>query len=94
MVITNYQKGRYFEYRIKDYLEKKGWFVVRSGGSKFPDLVAIKNREVCFFECKNYSKGNVSEDDLEELKKIKAMTGARFFLAKNVDRKIVFTEFL
>lgn len=38
----NYQKGRNFEYRVKGYLEKMGYYVVRSFASKGVfDLVAV-----------------------------------------------------
>lgn len=42
MVNKNYNRGRAFEYRVKKHLEGKGYFVVRSAGSKGAfDLVAI-----------------------------------------------------
>jgi len=38
----NYISGRNFEYRTKYFLEKRGWFVMRSHGSKgIFDLVAF-----------------------------------------------------
>jgi Holliday junction resolvase len=38
-----YKKGRMFEYKVKDTLEKDGYFVIRSAGShSVADLVAIK----------------------------------------------------
>jgi Holliday junction resolvase len=38
---TQYERGRNFEYRIKAYLEKKGYRVIRSAGSHTPiDLIA------------------------------------------------------
>ena len=42
MVNKNYQSGRAFEYRVKEFLEQHGFFVMRSAGSKGKiDLVAI-----------------------------------------------------
>ena len=41
----NYESGRRFEYRVKEYLEKKGYYVMRSAGSKSPfDLIAIQTK--------------------------------------------------
>lgn len=53
-----YRKGYRFERTTKAYLEAKGYYVIRQGGSKFPDLVAIKcvpgvmGIELLFVECK------------------------------------------
>ena len=47
----NYQSGRSFEYRVKKYFEKQGYYVMRSAGSKSPfDLIAIET---------NYTKGKL-----------------------------------
>jgi len=35
------RKGDRFEYKVKKYLEKCGYWVRRAGRSSFPDLVAI-----------------------------------------------------
>ena len=41
--MSNYRKGRSYEYRIKKKLEKEGWLVIRSAGShSLFDLIAIK----------------------------------------------------
>jgi Holliday junction resolvase len=53
-MVTNYQRGRTFEYRVKQHLEKHGYYVVRSAGSHFPDLIAIKNGKVLAIEVKRY----------------------------------------
>lgn len=43
MTNRNYKRGAALEYRMKDKLEKDGWFVVRAAGSHgVADLVAIK----------------------------------------------------
>lgn len=50
---TIYRLGRQFEYRIRDYLKKLGFFVLRSPASKSPiDLVAIRKGLVLFVQCK------------------------------------------
>jgi Holliday junction resolvase len=52
--VSNYAKGRGFEQRARSRLEQRGYFVVRSAGSKTPvDLVAIKSNErPLFVQCK------------------------------------------
>jgi Holliday junction resolvase len=48
-----YRRGRAFEYRIRDDLRKKKYFVLRSPASKSPlDLIAISNGIVLFVQCK------------------------------------------
>jgi len=43
MPLTSYQKGPAFEYRVKRWLEARGWDVVRSPQSKGPpDLWAMQ----------------------------------------------------
>jgi len=42
MASKNYVKGRNFEYRVSNYLRKKGYYVIRAYGSKgLYDLLAI-----------------------------------------------------
>jgi Holliday junction resolvase len=54
-VTSAYAKGRGFEQRARVRLEERGYFVVRSAGSKTPvDLVAIKSGEQpLFVQCKS-----------------------------------------
>jgi len=50
---TMYRYGRAFEYRCRDDLKKRGYFVLRSPRSGSPvDLIAIKTGEVVFVQCK------------------------------------------
>lgn len=68
MVNKNYNRGRAFEYRVKKHLEKKGYFVVRSAGSKSPfDLVAISRRvrypDIMLIQCKYGTKIGKKERD-------------------------------
>jgi Holliday junction resolvase len=48
----NYIAGRRFEYSVKEYFQRKGFFVVRQAKSAFPDIVAIKGVRVLLVECK------------------------------------------
>ncbi len=55
------RKGADFERRVKSFLEKRGYFVVRSAGSKgVADLVALSKNEKLLVTCKkrNYLSGN------------------------------------
>lgn len=73
----NYNRGRAFEYRVKKYLEDRGWTVFRTAGSHSKaDLVCIKNsvvepyyNQAHLVQCK-YSKSGcfyISKKELREL---------------------------
>lgn len=48
-----YRRGRQLEYRVRDSMEKLGFFVLRSPASKSPvDLVAIKRGLLLLIQCK------------------------------------------
>lgn len=83
-----YVKGRAFEYRVRDYLKKKGFFVVRQARSAFPDLIALKKSRVVFVECK--VDGRLSKREREELLAILAFAGGEGFLALRKGRKLLF----
>ena len=60
-----YWLGRAFEYRVRQYLESKGWQVTRSAQSKGPaDLVALKAGETPrYIQCKRSPKANMGPDE-------------------------------
>lgn len=61
----NYQNGRAKEYRIKKRFENAGYTVLRSAGSHgFADLVAVRNEEIVFIQCKPDS---MSEEKRKEI---------------------------
>lgn len=68
----NYNSGRRFEYRVKKYLENKGYYVMRSAGSKSPfDLIAIPKYNgsiILLIQCKHGVK--ISK---KEILKIRAL---------------------
>ncbi len=70
-----YITGRAFEHELKEYLKKDGWFVVRSAGSKKPDLVAAKNVKIMVIECK-VTKEKKAYLDKEEVQNLKAVAEA------------------
>jgi len=64
----SYRKGYSFERRVKRTLERKGYFVVRSAGSKFPDLIALdKNGKAYIIECK-VNRRSFTKQELNTLK--------------------------
>jgi len=72
-MVTNYQRGRAFEYQIIKFLEKNGYYVIRSSGSHgVNDLAAFKNNEVRFIQAKDikdiYAKNYVVRKVEQEFK--------------------------
>ena len=61
-----YKKGYSFERELKKDFESKGWKVVRSGGSKKPDLIAAKDGKILVIECK-VTSNNIVYLDKEEV---------------------------
>jgi Holliday junction resolvase len=54
--MTNYRRGRAFEYEAKKLLEDEGYCVCRTAGSHSPfDLIALSRLEVKCIQCK-YAK--------------------------------------
>lgn len=69
----NYRRGRSFEYRVKSYLESKGFSVVRSAGSRSPaDLVAGRNGLVLLVQC---TTTDTCKDDSDRLGLVKMAEG-------------------
>jgi len=51
--MSNYSRGRDFEWQVRDYLRENGYEVVRAAGSKTKlDLIAMKPRQLIFVQCK------------------------------------------
>lgn len=74
MTNKKYQQGRRFEYRVRDYLIQKGYFVVRSAGSKgSADLIAIiphySHSKVFLIQCK-YGKSPINRQEIVKLTRI------------------------
>jgi Holliday junction resolvase len=78
---TKYRRGRQFEYRARDHLKKIGFFVLRSPASRSPiDLVAIRNGEVLFVQCK--ISGALPPGEWNELYDLALSVGALPLLAE------------
>lgn len=90
-----YAKGRRFEYRVKEFLEKKGYIVLRQAKSSFPDLFAIKlkrngNYDIKLIECR--IDGYVKADEKIRLNNLARRIKAKPFIAKKSGRKLVLKE--
>jgi len=67
-MVTNYERGRSFEYKVIKYLEEKGAYCIRSSGShKVCDIIAIfRNGIINFIQCKN--NGKISKEEMNKIK--------------------------
>lgn len=83
----SYKKGYSFELELKEHLKNTGWFVVRSAGSKKPDLVAAKEGKVMVIECKvtKERKIYIDKDEVIGLKTVAdAFGGEGVFAIKQI----------
>jgi len=92
MTNKSFRKGYNFELRVKKYLEKKGYLVIRQGGSKFPDLIAIPGRDikrsqVLAIECKT---GNLRTEERFGLKALEDRFRLKAIVATKQKRRLVF----
>jgi len=91
--MSSRSRGNSFEYRVKRYLEKQGWFVIRRGRSGFPDLHCYRRTsdgsfEIMEVECKNRKRYPRDKRKLlsgEDMKKVREIVGLgiSFVLAVN-----------
>lgn len=92
MVNKSYQIGYRFERRCIKRLESRGFVVIRSGKSKFPDFVALRNFDgpvfprTFFGECK--VNKYISKKEKEQADTIKLKTNLSFLVFYKEDRKI------
>lgn len=71
----SYAKGRRFEYAVRDALVEDGYEILRSAGSKTKiDLVAIKQGELLFVQCKE--DGRCGPEERSKLIGLSRMVGA------------------
>lgn len=86
---NKYRLGRAFEYRTRDHLKERGYFVLRSPMSRSPvDLVAIRRGEVLFVQCKR--GGYVGVEEWNALFDLAASTGAVPLVASTLTRGVNF----
>jgi len=72
----SYRKGYNFERRVKQYLEDKGYFVMRNPKSRFPDGLAVNKEDIFLYECK--VNKYLSKEEKKKVKELKKITGLKF----------------
>jgi len=87
--MLRYRKGANFERRCRRFLEEKGWFVIRSGGSKSPvDLVALRDGEIALIQCR--VSGYLPQKEKEELLGIAKRNKCQAWVAFREGKKLCF----
>ncbi len=81
---TPYERGRSFEYRVRNHLQSLGYLVARSPASRGPfDLIAVWESSigpgVALVQCK--LAGKISKKELAELVALAKTVGAESWLA-------------
>lgn len=62
--MANYARGAKVEYHVRDLYKSKGYFVMRSAGSRGAfDLLAYDKYNVIFIQCKNHKPTKVELAD-------------------------------
>lgn len=85
--MTSYEKGRSFEYRVRDLFKEHGFVVVRAAKSKPIDLVCLKNGKSILVECK-VNKSSLGKDGRKELLHLAETSRAIPILAYREKRKV------
>ena len=85
-----YRKGYNFERRVLKHFEKQGWYVIRQGKSRFPDLWLLKPNEVIPIECK--VNKYLSKKEKEQVRNLLNI-GFEFYVAYRVNRKLKFDKY-
>jgi len=89
--MTNYSRGRQFEYRVKRYLLEHGWLVFRSAGSRsVADLIALRAGEVWLIQCK--ANGYLTPVQQAGLAAVAKELGALPVIAYRRGRRLVLEE--
>jgi Holliday junction resolvase len=94
--MTRYAVGRRFEWRVRRYYEKLGYFVVRSAGSKGPvDLVALGGYRPLIIQCKVRNPRKqvaLLEKEATKLRTLANSIGAKAVWAIRKGRKMILQE--
>lgn len=85
--MTNYEKGRRFEYRVRDLFKEHGFVVIRAAQSKPIDLVCLKNGKSILVECK-VDKSSLGKDGRRELLRLAETSSTIPILAYREKRKV------
>jgi len=85
-MVNNPIKGRKYEWKIRDRWRAKGYYVVRSAGSKgIIDLVAInpKTKKIVLIQCKSYKLSKPKEKRI--LDALNTLTGSNFTISASLE---------
>lgn len=85
--MSNYLKGRRFEYRVRDLFKKQGFIVIRGAQSKPVDLVCLKDGRSILVECK-VRKSSLDKNGRMELLNMAKTSKAIPVLAYREKRKV------
>lgn len=85
--MTNYEKGRRFEYRVRDLFMEHGFVVIRAAKSKPVDLVCLKNGTSILVECK-IRKSSLGKNGKKVLLNMAQISKAIPVLAYREKRKV------
>jgi len=85
--MTKYEKGRRFEYQVRDFFREHGFLVIRAAQSKPIDLVCLKDGKSILVECKTNRKA-LGRHGKEELLKMSESSQAIVILAYKEKRQI------
>lgn len=89
--MSKYSVGANFERTAKRILEKEGWFVCRSAGSKScVDLIAFKLGEVKLIQCKK--NGVISPSERKQILELAKENRFQAYLVKREGKEIIFVE--
>ena len=88
----SYRKGASFEYRIKNDLEKNGYYVMRSAGSHgIVDLIALKFGEMLLIQAKSNSL-ILNYQEWNAVVKLSRDVGGTPIHALKVGRKLIYRK--
>ena len=88
MTNKKYVKGRSFEYKLRTFFRRKGYFVVRAAGSKGPaDLVAVKKGVKTLLIQAKTGSGGIGVEEQNTLFQVALESGGVPIVALSEDRK-------
>lgn len=91
--MTNYTRGRAFEWRVRDHCQALGYIVTRTPQSRSAfDLIVLGCDVLLLVQCK--TDGKISRAEWNALYAVAEKVYATPLLASRVKRKLVFHELL
>ena len=101
MVNKSYRRGYYYEWRVKNFLEKQGLIVFRCSRSKPFDLIAFDTKKgvIYLIECKrgelNFPSKNQYKNQMEIYNKLKEKFNVKYVVIRGkglIGSKIIFMD--